>query len=303
MDEAIGTAQAESEAADPAQEAKHDPVYLRKLLPWMETFASYFDPEVRGFENIPEDETGLLLVGNHSGGLIVPDTSVFITAWYREFGLERPLAGLAHDAMFSIDVIGEFMRNLGEIPANHANAESALRAGSAVMVYPGGAYDAFRSWRDRNRITFEGHKGFIRLAIRSGVKVVPVVGHGGHDSVFVLARGEGVARRLGLSKLGLPVVPLLLQFPWGVSLPLLPGIPLPAKITMQILEPLDWTHYPCEAADDEEVLQSCYDEIVGRMQETLDALAEENPQPVARRLWDLLPASLGGRDSRETHQS
>ncbi len=303
MDESTGSADVKSEADGLEQEARHDPVYLQKLLPWMETFASYFDPEVRGFENLPDDGAGLLLVGNHSGGLIVPDTSVFITAWYREFGLERTLVGLAHDAMFNVNVLGDFMRNLGEIPANHANAERALRAGSAVMVYPGGAYDAFRSWRDRNRITFEGHKGFIRLAIRSGVKVVPVVGQGGHDSVVVLARGEGVARKLGISKLGLQVAPLLWQIPWGISLPLLPGIPLPAKITMQILEPLDWTHYPPEAADDEEILRSCYDEIVGLMQTTLDELAEENPRPVARRLRDLLPASLGGRDSRKDRQS
>jgi 1-acyl-sn-glycerol-3-phosphate acyltransferase len=302
MDETPGYEEVDGEADGPDREIGHDPAYLEKLLPWMETFASYFDPEVRGFENIPDDDAGLLLVGNHSGGLMVPDTSVFITAWYREFGLERPLAGLAHDVMFSFEWIGDFMRSLGEIPANHANAESALRAGSALMVYPGGAYDAFRSWRDRNRITFEGHKGFVRLAIRSRVKVVPVVGQGGHDSLIVLARGEGVARKLGLSKLGMQVAPLLWQIPWGISLPLLPGIPLPAKITMQILEPLDWTHYPPEAADDEEILRSCYDEIVERMQTTLDQLAEENPRPVARRLWDLLPSSLRRRDSGEARQ-
>jgi 1-acyl-sn-glycerol-3-phosphate acyltransferase len=268
---------AESEDLEPVEP------FLETLLPWMERFASYFDSEVRGWENVPRVGS-MLLVGNHSGGALVPDTSAFISGWYREFGIDRSLTGLAHDAMFKIPRLAEFMRNLGQTPANHENAGQALDEGAAVLVYPGGAYDNFRPWTDRDKIELNGHKGFIRLALRKQVPVIPVVGHGGHSSTIVLSRGDELMKLLGVEDHGMPVAPLLWQVPWGVSIPFLPGIPLPAKITMQVLPPMSWASLPPEAAEDAEIVDRCYDEIVVAMQGTLDGLAKENPYPVLRRM-------------------
>ena len=50
----------------------------------------YFRGEVRGLGNIPE-EGGVLLVGNHSGGNLTPDTGVFTLAFCSYFGVERAL--------------------------------------------------------------------------------------------------------------------------------------------------------------------------------------------------------------------
>ncbi|MBK6855574.1 MAG: hypothetical protein IPG97_03175 [Microthrixaceae bacterium] len=56
---------------------------------------------------------------------------------------------------------------------------------------------------------------------------------------------------------------------------------MPAKVTVELLEPIDWTaQYGPEAAEDPDIVQACYDELTGRMQETLDALAEERQFPV-----------------------
>ena len=131
----------------------------------MELFASWFDAEVRGLERVPE-KGPVLLVGNHSGGLLVPDTSALFAAWYRHFGLERPLLGLAFDALFSVPGLKDLMRRLGEIPASPENAEAALAKGAALLVYPGGAHETFRPWSDRNLIDFGGHSGFVKLALR-----------------------------------------------------------------------------------------------------------------------------------------
>ena len=60
----------------------------------------------------------------------------------------------------------------------------------------------------------------------------------------------------------------------------LPTWPLPAKVTARVGEPIDWSHLGPDAADDTETVQACYDELTGRMQETLDALAEERQFPV-----------------------
>ncbi len=270
---------------DPA--FQRDPEFLKGLLPLMEWLNAYFDAEVRGFENVP-DAGPMLLVGNHSGGLLTPDTTAFISAWYRERGLDDPLVGLAFDAAFGMPGMQTLMRKIGEVPANMDNAGRALEAGAAVLVYPGGAHEVLRPWTDRNKIDFDGHKGFIKLALRKGIPVVPVVGQGGHNSTIILTRGEGIAKMFGLDRIRMNAFPILLQVPWGLSLFGIPGIPLPAKITVQICEPLDWSRFGAKQANDPEVLQRCYDEITGVMQETLDDLADETPFPVLSRLRSLV---------------
>jgi 1-acyl-sn-glycerol-3-phosphate acyltransferase len=270
----------EAHVQQPAQQ--FDPEFMRRLVPKMETFARYFDAEVRGMERVPKSP--VLLIGNHSGGTITPDTSAVYAAWYRVRGFDDPLMGLAFDAIFGVPGWRELMRKIGQMPASMDNAEAALADGNSVLLYPGGVYEVFRPWRDRNRVLFNERKGFIRLALREGVPVVPVVGHGGHETTVVLTRGERLAKLVSADKVRMDGAPVMLQVPWGVSLPLLPGFPLPARITVQVCEPLDWSHYGPDAVDDTRVLDACYEEITSVMQRTLDALAAENPQPLLTRL-------------------
>lgn len=264
---------------EPAQQ--FDPEFTRKLVAKMDLFCRYFDAEVRGMHRVPK--TPALLIGNHSGGAITPDTSAVYVAWYRERGFDDPLMGLAFDAIFGVPGWRELMRKIGQMPASMDNAEVALQSGTSILLYPGGVHEVFRPWKDRNRIVFNGRKGFIRLALRSGVPVVPVVGHGGHETTVVLTRGERFAKLLSVDKLRMDGAPLLLQVPWGLSVPLLPGLPLPARITVEVCDPLDWSRFGAGDADDPAVLQECYDEITSTMQHTLDALAAENPRPLLTR--------------------
>ena len=267
---------------------QRDRAFLERLLPLMEIWGRYFDAEVRGVERLPSGP--VLLVGNHSGGSLTPDTAALIAAWYRARGLDDPLLLLGADPVFAIPGFKTLVRKVGLIPASHGNAERALAQGASVLVYPGGAHEAYRPWRDRNRLAFDGRHGFVRLALRAGVPVVPVVGHGGHETHLVLTRGEPIARRMGMDRLRLTIFPIFLQFPWGISTPATPGIPLPAKITVEIGEPIHWSALGPAAADDPEVVQRCADEVTARMQETLTRLARARPHP----LWDRF-AGLGRR--------
>jgi 1-acyl-sn-glycerol-3-phosphate acyltransferase len=269
----------EAQLQQPARQ--FDPEFMRKLVPKMELFASYFGAEVRGMDRVPKSP--VLLIGNHSGAVVTPDTSAVYAAWYRSRGFDDPLMGLAFDAIFGIPGWQQLMRKIGQMPASMDNAQAALSDGCSVLLYPGGAYEVFRPWRDRNRIVFNERKGFIRLALKAGVPVVPVVGHGGHETTIVLTRGERLAKLLGLDKLRMDGAPLLLQFPWGISTPITPGLPLPAKITVQVCEPLDWSELGPEGADNPAVLEHCYQEITSIMQSTLDSLATENPRPLLSR--------------------
>ena len=272
--------------AEPA--FQRDASFLKALVPLMQLFSRYFDAEVRDLERVPQ-QGAALLVGNHSGGGLTPDTSAVFAAWYAQRGFDRPLIGLGFDAAFTVPLIGSVMRRMGQVPASAENAGRALDEGLPVLVYPGGDHELFRPWRERNRIELAGRKGFIRLALEKRVPVVPVVGHGGHDSVIVLLRSERLAAWLGLKRIRMGNLPIVWQLPWGVSLPGPFYLPMPAKITVQVCEPLDWSAHGPKAANNPEIVDRCYAEITEVMQGTLSALARENPWPVLRRLRSFLP--------------
>ena len=143
-----------------------DPDYIRESLPGQWLLASlYFRGEVRGLGNIPDDGP-VLLVGNHSGGNMTPDTIVFTLAFSSYFGVERRFYQLAHNLVVSMPGLG-FLRKYGTVAASPSNAAKALRSGAAVLVYPGGDYEVHRPSWDRHKVDFDGRKGFIRLALRA----------------------------------------------------------------------------------------------------------------------------------------
>jgi 1-acyl-sn-glycerol-3-phosphate acyltransferase len=275
---------------DRAQEVvefEHDPEFLARIVPLMKLYGRYFDSEVRDAERLPVSGPALL-VGNHSGPNNDPDTPALMAAWYGKNGVDRPLAVLSFDLIFSVPKAGDFFRRLCQVPANQRNAEAALDRGAAVLVYPGGLEDIARPWGERNEIVLAGHKGFIKLALEKGVPVYPVVSHGGHESSIVLSRGRRIAKALGLDRFRTYSMPVIFTIPWGVVLGPIPSWPLPTKVTLQVCERMEWDHLPPEDADNPEVLAQCYQEITMRMQGALDELAREHPYPILSRLLTLI---------------
>jgi 1-acyl-sn-glycerol-3-phosphate acyltransferase len=256
---------------------ERDPDYIRESLPRLWLLASlYFRAEVRGLGNVPE-EGPVLLVGNHSGGNLTPDTAVFTLAFSTYFGVERVFHQLAHNLVLSMPGLS-FLRKYGTVAASHENARKALQAGAAVLVYPGGDYEVHRpSWQGR-RVDFGGRKGFLRLALEEGVPIVPVVAIGGQETALFLSRGERLAKGLALDRLfRLKVLPISIAPPWGLNVgDMLGHLPLPAKITVEALPPIELRR---EFGDDPD-LDEAYDHLVRLMQETLDALAAERRWPV-----------------------
>jgi 1-acyl-sn-glycerol-3-phosphate acyltransferase len=256
---------------------ERDPDYIRESLPRLWLLASlYFRAEVRGLGNVPE-EGPVLLVGNHSGGNLTPDTGVFTLAFSTYFGVERVFHQLAHNLVLSLPGLS-FLRKYGTVAASQENARKALRAGAAVLVYPGGDYEVHRpSWEGR-RVDFGGRKGFLRLALGEGVPIVPVVSIGGQETALFLSRGERLAKLLALDRLfRLKVLPISLGPPWGLNVgDMLGHLPLPAKITIEALPAIDLRREFGADPDIDEV----YDHLVRLMQETLDALAAERRFPV-----------------------
>ncbi|MDQ6919472.1 MAG: acyltransferase family protein [Candidatus Dormibacteraeota bacterium] len=256
---------------------ERDPDYIRGTLPWTWLAASfYFRADVRGLENIPA-EGPVLLVGNHSGGNFPPDTFIFTLAFTSYFGVERRFHQLAHRLVLRMPGLG-MLRKYGTIEASPTNADRALKAGAALLVYPGGDWETHRpSWHS-GRVDFAGRRGFVDLALRNRVPIVPVVSIGGQETALFLSRGEGLASLLQLDRLfRLKVLPVSLALPWGLNIgDMAMHLPLPAKITTRVLPPID-LHKRLGRRPDPEV---AYQLVTGVMQEQLDALADERRLPL-----------------------
>ncbi len=250
---------------------QRDPDYIREQLPGTWLLASlYFRADVRGLDRIPDDGP-VLLVGNHSGGNVPPDTFVFTLAFCSYFGVERPFYQLAHNLVVSAPPLG-FLRKFGTVAANHENAELALKSGAALLVYPGGDYEVARPSWERHKVDFDGRKGYVRLARDAGVPIVPVASVGGQETALFLSRGQWLAKLLMTDKLlRVKGVPISLSLPWGINISDFAGhIPLPAKITIEVQDPIDVD------GDDDAV----NDKVLASLQAGVDRLAAERRFPV-----------------------
>ena len=256
-----------------------DPDYIAATLPSVKlSTRGYFRGEVAGLENIPSDEP-VLLVGNHSGGTLIADTFVLAEAFYSHFGPDHRFHQLAHDLVFMTPGVRELVGRWGTVPAHPDSMRRALTEFEApLLVYPGGDHESYRPSWEANKVDFDGRHGFVRLALELGVRVVPVAAIGGQETALFLGRGRRFARALALDRVArLKVLPLQIAPPFGVTVLDLPGrIPLPSKIKLEVLEPIDLrtelgaSPQPCDG----------YDLVTGRLQEALDGLAAERLLPV-----------------------
>jgi 1-acyl-sn-glycerol-3-phosphate acyltransferase len=250
----------------------------RQKYLWNPLMDYWFRMEIDGWEKLPEAPA--LLIGIHSGAPFVWDAWTIGVQWWRRFGEERPLHGTAHDALMAMPVFGPYFRRMGVLPAAADSISAALAAGRDVALWPGGERDSLRPWTKRDEAVLAGRKGFVKLAIRSCVPIVPIATVGGPDSMPVLASGRRLARWLALDRVArLKMFPIALQAPWGISPALLPEIPLPTKIRTAFQDPISVDCDPARAEDDDYV-DAKYREVCASIQGGMDALARRRRLPL-----------------------
>jgi 1-acyl-sn-glycerol-3-phosphate acyltransferase len=250
---------------------QRDPDYIRDQLPRTWLLASlYFRADVQHLDRIPA-EGPVLLIGNHSGGNVPPDTFVFTLAFCSYFGVERPFYQLAHNLVVSAPPLG-WLRKFGTVAANHENARLALESGAALLIYPGGDYEVFRPSWERHKVDFDGRMGYVKLAREAGVPIVPVASVGGQEAALFLSRGQWLAKLLRADKtLRLKSIPISLALPWGLNVGDLAGhIPLPTKISIEVQHPID-----VDGND-----QAVHEKVTASLQAAVDRLAARRRFPV-----------------------
>lgn len=233
----------------------------------------YHRATVRGIENIPKGPA--LVVGNHNGATLSMDSFILGAAIRDHHGTDHVPYGLAHDLVVDLPVLNHLVCQWGGVRASHENARRLFEAERKILVYPGGDAEATRPHRQRNIVNFYGRQGYARLAIRSGVPIVPVVAHGAHSTLLILHDFPSIAKRIGLArKLRYTTWPLALMAPYGLWWgPLPPYIPFPAKITVEVLEPID-VGAGEELASDDDYVADVASVVQARMQDALTRLAE-----------------------------
>lgn len=264
-----------SRPADPTDPGAVDPDLIAATVPTIDRLARlWYRLKVDGLEHVPDG--GALLVGNHNSGTMFLEVFGVYARYYRSRGYDDLLAGLGHDAVVRAPLIGRLLIRAGALQAGHETAAAAFAAGRKVVVFPGGEREAFRAWRRRHEIDMTGRYGFVKLAIRHQVPIVPVVFVGGQSGLIILAEGKRLAKLLRADRwLRVSRWPLMLALPWGVALGPLPHIPLPVRCHTRFLEPIPLGDLrPADAADLEKVA-ALHAVVVAAMQRAMDTMVRD----------------------------
>lgn len=265
-------ARAATEPADLSDPEGIDPVLIEGLARPVDRLCRlWYGLEVQGLENLPEGPA--LLVGNHnSGSMFVEAMGVAARAYLAH--PEAPWHGLAHDAIIGLPALGRVLHRLGALRASHESADAAFARGRKVVVFPGGNREAYRPFSHRYRVEMGDRRGFVKLALRHGVPIVPMVFVGGHSGFVVLRDGQRLARALRAEKwLRSDTWPLWVGLPFGVFLG--PGmhLPLPVKCITSFLPPIDPASFG--DPDDPATVERAFQAVQDAMQVEMDRLASE----------------------------
>ena len=191
-------------------------------------YSKWFRVEWEGLEKIPTDG-GALLVANHAGA-IPSDAPVIMHGIEKE--LERPVYGLADYFFRTVPVVGTLWARAGGVSARPANAYRLLKEQQQLaLVFPEGTKGPSKSFTDRYQLRRFGRGGFVEIAMRAGVPIIPIAVIGSEEAMPVVWRLPTVAKALGL-----PYFPitanLLTMGPLGIVMP------FPAKFKLRVLDPV-----------------------------------------------------------------
>ena len=271
-----------AEELDPSDPDNRDPEFIRRFaVPVLNAVRTYyFRAEAEGEELVPRDGA-FIGVANHNGGPMLCDTWVMLSYWWSVFGVERPSYALVHDAPLRIPLLRNALVKLGALRASAENAASVLGRGAPLLIYPGGELDCLRSFWRRHQIDFHGRTGFVKLALRHGVPIVPIVNVGGHEVYVTLFSSERLATWTGLAALTrVKTLPVNLGLPWGIWMTgFVPFFPLPAKLVYKVGEPIDLGRDP-DRAHDPAFVRRAYGRVTRTMQRMLDDLAGRRRFPI-----------------------
>jgi 1-acyl-sn-glycerol-3-phosphate acyltransferase len=194
----------------------------------------WFRVEWEGLEKIPR-VGGALLVANHAGAIPV-DAPLIMHGLEQE--LDRPVYGLAEYLFRSMPVVGTVWARSGGVAAHPDNAFRLLHDDRQLaLVFPEGTKGTGKLYRDRYQLRRFGRGGFVEIAMRAGVPVIPITVMGSEEAMPMVAKSALLAKILGV-----PYVPLTANMLALGPLGLLGYFP--SKIRIRVLDPVTFDVEP-----------------------------------------------------------
>ena len=193
--------------------------------------------EWEGLEHIPA-QGGALLVSNHAGA-IPSDAPSIIHGIEVELG--RPVYGLADEMFKHIPVVGTLWSRAGGVLAHPDNAYRLLREQQQLaLVFPEGTKGTGKTYRHRYQLRRFGRGGFVQIAMRAGVPIIPIAVVGAEEAMPILWKVPALAKVLGVPYF--PITANMVAFA-GLG-PLGALLDLPSKIKIRVLEPVHFDVEP-----------------------------------------------------------
>lgn len=230
---------------------------------WLEAWGAlraYHRFEVRGIERL--DGIGAALLVGYHGRPIAHDQCMLTVTIHERYGYVPH--GVVHGAVEQSRVMKWVSDDLGFVTGDGAAVEEAVRRGELLMVQPGGTREGCRSFRHRYEVDWGDRTGYLRLALRHRLPIVPVAASGVDDAYFGLNDGYATGKLLR--------VPARLPLWVGVGIagiwPLSP--PFPVKIVQHIGEPIDLSGEAAAALVDRGALLALHRRIGAAVQALLD---------------------------------
>jgi 1-acyl-sn-glycerol-3-phosphate acyltransferase len=178
--------------------------------------------------------------------------------------LDRPVYGLADHLFKAIPVLGTLWARNGGVAAHPENAYRLLREqGQLVLVFPEGGKGPGKTYAERYQLRRFGRGGFVEIAMRAGVPIVPIAVIGAEESMPILFKIPALARILNVPYAPITANHLLFG-------PLLGTIAyLPAKFRLRVLDPISFDVPPDQERYSKSRIMEEAEDIRGRLQETL----------------------------------
>jgi 1-acyl-sn-glycerol-3-phosphate acyltransferase len=244
----------------PIDEFGYDQQLSREvLLPLFRPIVDqYFRVRTFGMNRIPPKGSALV-VANHSGTVAL-DSLILQAVIALRHPKQRVLRNVGADLVFQLPVVGPMARKIGNVLACDEDTYALLGRGELVGVFPEGYKGVGKGWRDRYRLQRFGRGGFIEVALRAQVPIIPVSIVGAEEAFPMIGNIQPLARLLRL-----PYFPVTPTFP---LLGPLGAIPFPSKWVIEFGDPIHFDHPP-EAADDKMLLFDLSDEVRDTIQQMI----------------------------------
>lgn len=227
---------------------------------WARALARWHRYEVRGLEHLDGSEATLVL-GYH-GRYMATDLMILNDVLLRRHG--RLPVSIMHAYSGHNPFFKWLNAGIEAVTGDGPALERAIADRRTIILLPGGNREANRSFRVRYQVDWGDRLGYLKLALRHRLRVVPVASSGVDDTYLGLNDGYVWGKRLGLEN----------QLPAWVALgpmglvPFTP--PFPVKILQRVGAPIDLEVDGPVDTNDRQQLLAVHRRVVAKMQALLE---------------------------------